>query len=455
MSKDKKPLAMPTAQEQEALFKSNKVISLDMPVNQPVNEITRLIEDLQKSADKTVRSSKAVQLALDTDPVKDNSSFSSLYKRKESLLPTEILKRIRDTEELIGGIILPIRARQVASFARPRANRFDVGFTINLKPEIISKYSEDQQEQIKLDIIPKLRETLVNCGSNTGIIDRNKRNLTQLFMEIVEDILTFGAFAIEVRKDAKGNFHSFRAIDAGTIHFINPKTSDSAADQVRKEAIRMLSELSGMQSEAKKFENEEYTYVQVIDGVPRQVFTDEELIYWSAAPSTDINRSGYPITPIERIVNAVTMHINLTTQNKLYFVNGRAAKNVIVFKSDNLEAEDIAAIKNQMSAHINSVGASHRIPVFGLGVNDEFNIVPMESGGRDMEFQYLADLNKRMIFAAYQMSPDEVAALSYLSRGTNSQAMSESNNEYKLEASRSSGLRPLLISLEDFLNERL
>ena len=72
-----------------------------------------------------------------------------------------------------------------------------------------------------------------------------------------------------------------------------------------------------------------------------------------------------------------------------------------------------------------------------------------------MEFQYLADLNKRMIFAAFQMSPDEVAALSYLSRGTNSQAMSESNNEFKLIAARDTGLRPLLMLYEDFFNELL
>jgi hypothetical protein len=53
------------------------------------------------------------------------------------------------------------------------------------------------------------------------------------------------------------------------------------------------------------------------------------------------------------------------------------------------------------------------------------------------------------------MSPDEVAALGYLSRGTNSQSLAEANNEWKLIAARDTGLRPLLMMYEDFFNERL
>ena len=179
------------------------------------------------------------------------------------------------------------------------------------------------------------------------------------------------------------------------------------------------------------------------------------MIYWNVTPSTDIYRSGYPVSPMERVLSAVTTHINLTTHNKMFFINGRAAKNILYFKSENLAEEDINNIRAQMAQHINSSSASWRMPVFGLGPQDEMSVLPLDGGSRDMEFQYLADLNKRMIFAAYQLSPDEVSALSYLSRGTNSQAMSESDNEWKMTAARDTGLRPLLLSIEDFLNERL
>jgi hypothetical protein len=69
-----------------------------------------------------------------------------------------------------------------------------------------------------------------------------------------------------------------------------------------------------------------------------------------------------------------------------------------------------------------------------------------------MEFQYLSDMNARVILSAFQMSPEELPGWSYLSRGTNSQSLSEGNNEYKLEAARDVGIRPLLSQIEDFLN---
>lgn len=50
------------------------------------------------------------------------------------------------------------------------------------------------------------------------------------------------------------------------------------------------------------------------------------------------------------------------------------------------------------------------------------------------------------------MSPEELPGYAHLSRGTNNQALSESNNEYKLQAARDVGIKPLLKQWEDFLN---
>jgi hypothetical protein len=425
-------------------------MDLTTDVNQdPISKVLSLIKRQQDN--------KAIKISFDLDPVTANSGYASVYKHRTNLVPPALLKRIRDSEELIGGVILPIRARQGSLFARPRASRFDLGFAIDLKPDVEGKLSAEQKEKIKMEHVPKLRDLLLSCGSNDGVNDRHKRSFSQFFMEIIEDLLTFGAFAVEIRKNEVGKFHSFRAVDAGTIYFTTPqKGTQKDMVLLREAAAKLLSQLEGAKIDIPRFQNDEFTYVQVVDETPRQAFTDDELLYWSGTPSTDINRSGYPVTPIERIISAITTHINLTTHNKMYFLNGRAARNILVFKSENLEESDVTSIKAQMVAHINSSNAAHRMPVFGITPKDEINIVPMEGpGNRDMEFQYLADLNKRMIFAAYQMSPDEVAALSYLSRGTNSQSLSESNNEWKLIAARDTGLRPLLLSIEDFINTRL
>lgn len=431
-----------------------RFFGVEMDITNDINQdpIAKVLSLIKRQQDNS-----AIKISFDSDPITANTGYASVYKHRTNLMPPALLKRIRDSEELIGGVILPIRARQGGLFARPRANRFDIGFAIYIKPEFQEKLTDEQKEKVKSDLVPQLRDLLLTCGSNDNVNDRHKRSFSQFFMEIIEDLLTFGAFAVEIRKNETGIFHSFRAVDAGTIYFTTQQKGDQKdMENLRETAAKLLTQLEGHKIDIPKFQNDEYTYVQVVDETPRQAFTDDELLYWSGTPSTDINRSGYPITPIERIVSAITTHINLTTHNKMYFLNGRAARNILVFKSENLEESDVTSIKAQMVAHINSANAAHRMPVFGITPKDEINIVPMEgAGNRDMEFQYLADLNKRMIFAAYQMSPDEVAALSYLSRGTNSQSLSESNNEWKLVAARDTGLRPLLLSIEDFINTRL
>jgi hypothetical protein len=113
-------------------------------------------------------------------------------------------------------------------------------------------------------------------------------------------------------------------------------------------------------------------------------------------------------------------------------------------------------IRQQFNASINNVNNAWRMPVFGVGADDEITWQPIDSGGRDMEFQYLSRHERRVILSAFQMSPEELPGWSYLSRGTNNQALSESNNEYQLEAARDVGIRPLLIKqFEDFLNQRI
>jgi hypothetical protein len=72
-----------------------------------------------------------------------------------------------------------------------------------------------------------------------------------------------------------------------------------------------------------------------------------------------------------------------------------------------------------------------------------------------MEFQYLSDNNARVIMSAFQISPEELPGYAHLSRGTNNQAMSESNNEYKMEAARDVGIRPLVAQFEDMLNSSI
>jgi len=79
----------------------------------------------------------------------------------------------------------------------------------------------------------------------------------------------------------------------------------------------------------------------------------------------------------------------------------------------------------------------------------------MNQQKKDGEFQFLYDSVARNILSAFGMSPDELPGYGHLSKGTNQQSLSEANNEYKLTAARDTGIRPLILKFEDFLNQKL
>jgi hypothetical protein len=202
-------------------------------------------------------------------------------------------------------------------------------------------------------------------------------------------------------------------------------------------------------------ENDEYSWVQAIDGTPRQAFTDQELICCNLYPSSDVEHDGYPVSPLDTVITSVTSHMSIELYNKLYFQNGRAAKGMIVIQSDEIDDPTLEGIKQQFNASINDVTNSFRTPIFGVSQKDIVTWVPTTSQKKDGEFEFLFDQTTRNILAAFNMSPDELPGFTYLSKGTNQQTLSESNNEFKLLAARDTGIRPLLLKIQSFLNESL
>lgn len=128
---------------------------------------------------------------------------------------------------------------------------------------------------------------------------------------------------------------------------------------------------------------------------------------------------------------------------------------MVVINSDNASNETLMLLRQQFNATVNSVQNAWRVPVIKIGKEDTLNWTNIDSGGRDMEFQYLFDSNIRIILSAFNMSPEELPGYNHLSKGTNNQSLSESNNEYKLEAARDVGIRPLLSGMENFMNTHI
>lgn len=364
------------------------------------------------------------RLAFEQDP-SQNNTYQSLYKTKLRLLPDEVLKRIAIQDDLVAAIC-NARANQMSAFGRPQPDRFSTGYKIEPQPGYMDTLNEEERKALQARIA-KAELKLLSCGDTKGWKDQDVLTFGQFLYMSTRNACIFGRIAVEAiyveGLDGRRRPHSFRPIDAGTIFRAAP--IKGAADSVRRQALLLLEQVKNKNLEPERYKNDEYAWVQVIAGRPVQAFTAEECLVHSFYPTTDVELDGYPLTPLDTIIAAVTTHINITNHNKLYFQSGRAARGMIVIKSDDADDGIIKHIRQQFQASINSVGNSWRMPIFGVGTDDDIGWYPIDNSSRDMEFQYLSDTNARVILSAFQMSPEELPGYAHLSRGTNNQALSE------------------------------
>jgi phage portal protein BeeE len=204
-----------------------------------------------------------------------------------------------------------------------------------------------------------------------------------------------------------------------------------------------------------KLREDEYAWIQVIEMQPKEAFTHDEMIVYNLFPSTDIEHNGYPVSPLDTCINCITTHISIEAYWKTYFSNGKSAKGMLVIKSDEVDQQMLDAIKMQFNASINSVSNAFRTPIFGISKDDTVEWTSTSDRLESGEFGFTYDQVARNILSAFGVSPDEIPGYGHLSKGTNSQTLSESNNEFKMTAARDSGLRPLVLGWQTFLNQRL
>ena len=403
----------------------------------------------------------APALAFTENPA-PSDNYLGMYKTKRRLLPDEVLKQVRITDHLVAAI-LRARGNMMSLYGHLRKDRFDVGIEIDVKPEFYKVLTPEQFEKVR-DRIKRFEKLLLNCGHTDGLENQDKLTLAEYFDISSRNGYTFGRFTTEVIYDRSqapdefGNypFHRFRPTDTSTVVRAVRK-GEYVGNNLRATAIRALESLTGekINISIKDLQEDKYAWLQVIDGTPRQAFTHDEMLVFNLFPSTDVEHNGYPISPLDTVVSSVTTHISIDAYKKLYFQNGRAAKGMLIIQSDEVDQQTLDNMKLQFNASINNVSNSFRTPIFGIGKEDKVDWLSMQGEGLGDEFQFMYDQIARNILSAFGMSPDELPGYGHLSKGTNSQTLSESNNEFKLTAARDTGLRPLVLKMQIFLNQRL
>jgi hypothetical protein len=427
---------------------------------EPTNPASPLMYALQQASGSANK--KAPRLAFTENPA-PTDNYLGLYKSKRRLLPDEVLKQIRIQDHLIAAI-LRARGGMMSLFGHLRKDRFDTGIEIALKQEFYDILTPEQFEKV-MERVKKFERLLLNCGHTAGLEHQDKMTLAQFIDIQIQNGLNFGRFATEIIYDRESDpdsegfypFHRFRPVDVGTIYRCVRK-GEYVGNNLRETAMKMLESITAEKPniDIQKLKEDQYAWLQVIDGTPRQAFTHHEMLVYSLFPTTDIEMNGYPVSPLDTVVSSVTTHISIDAYKKLYFQNGRATRGMLVISSDEVDEAVLNGVKLQFNASVNNVANSFRTPIFGIGKEDKIDWLPFTGEGlQDSAFEYMYDQIARNIMSAFSMSPDELPGYSHLSKGTNSQTLSESNNEFKLTAARDSGVRPLIRKLQTFFNQLL
>jgi hypothetical protein len=357
------------------------------------------------------------RLAFEVDPGQVGSN-QGLWQQKLRGIPDSILKRISIQDSLVASIV-NTRGNHIGSFGRPRRDRHGVGFGIVPLASVEDELSPDEQKALDAEI-KRATALLKSCGHTKGWSDQEQMTFSQYLTVSTKNAVVLGRVATEIIwvynvHTGRREFHSFRPIDAGTIYKAVPM--NHMAVELRETASRLLERIK-----RKKLEHEpddavaaeDIAWIQVLEGQPRQSFTAEECVVYNFYPVADVEFRGYPLSPLDTVIAAVTTHINITTHNKLYFQSGRASRGILIIKSDDVDDSMINDIRQQFNAAINSVQNSWRVPVLGVGVDEGIEWVSTDASQRDMEFQYLSDMTARIILSAFQMSPEELPGYAHL-----------------------------------------
>jgi hypothetical protein len=430
--------------------------SIDVPEESMESSLTKSqgpFDQLVKQAQGRAVKKKGVNIAFTEDPTQ-GQTYSGIYKLKSHLMPPDIIKQVRINNLLVASI-LRARGNMIGAYAQPASGRFDVGFEIKIRPEFKDHILPEQMDEINNRII-NVKKLLLTCGSEEGLADHEKCTLSDFLYMQTQNGLSFGSFATEnIWEDAEQTKLSrFRIVDSGTI-FKAVKKGQSA-NSVRLQSLKLLSQITGDKVFVDGFEKDRYDWIQVTTGsTPTQAFTSKELNVYNLYPTSDIEKNGYACGPLEGLSNNLTMYFSIESYVLAYFRNGRAARGMMVIQSDSIQQNELEDIKQYYNASIGNVSNSFRLPIFGVGEKDEVKWLSTEQQGKDAEFVALTEQVSRNIMAAFNIDPDELPAMGFLSQASNSSALNISSNESKITSSKDAGLRPLIIQFCDFLNNHI
>tara|TARA_R110002110_G_scaffold76462_1_gene201479 strand:- start:5848 stop:7845 length:1998 start_codon:yes stop_codon:yes gene_type:complete len=376
--------------------------------------------------------------------------YSMGYKDRRSNLSYDILRNMPSQLGVLAAII-NTRVNQVATFTSPYRRTRNIGF------EIKHKDRDHKLTKSEKRFIVELESFISNCGKSSPNKHSTKPrdNFDQFTRKVIRDRMIYDQLCFEVIPDRRGLPYEFVAVDASTIRLAaDPKANENRDKQREQDELKpFMNHYGGLDLSYPIIDPKAGTkasYVQIWQGSIIRAYKQEELGFCIANPRTDVRVNGYGHSEFEQLVNVITSHLWAEEYNRNFFKQGAAPKGILNIRGDNIAPEQLEGFKRQWVANVSGVQNAWRTPILQ---SEEIQYLNMQGSNLDMEYSRWLEYLIKITCAVFLISPEEIGF--GLSTGGMQQPMFESNNEWKIKASKDRGLRPLLRFYADALNRNV
>ena len=320
--------------------------------------------------------------------------------------------------------IIQTRINQVAEFCRPQPDRYTAGFVIQ-KTDSREEVTEREREAMSA-----LSAWLMTCGDRS--ITGAGASFENFVRAIVRDSLTLDQACFEIIHH-NGAPVAFKPVDAATI---------------RRAAITPEEKRTGRR------DPNAAAFVQVIDQRPVATFEAHELAFGIRRSRTELRAAGYGYPELEEAADTIIDMIRSKGYNSANFTSGLHLSGILAIKSK-MSPQLFRAFRREFYSMLQGPNGSKKTPIIQLDPEskEEVSSVSLSNSNRDMEFSAWLNFLIKEVCALYQIDPAELGYM--FGNEGQSNSLSTNGPTERILHSREKGLRPLLRSLEAWLNTHL
>ena len=320
------------------------------------------------------------------------------------------------------GAIIQTRIQQIAEFAVPQTSPYSSGFRVTLRDDKQkgTRASEKRAQEIQ--------DLILTAGGKYGL-----GGFEPFVRALMRDSLTYDQANFEILRDRAGRPISFVAVDSSTIRRAKPKAKD--AHRGRRT----------------QWKPTEASYVQRVNDKVVTDFTYDEMAWGVRRPRTTLWVNGYGYPELEELMRVITDLANAQTYNSVNFTNGVHTSTILALKS-NMTAQTFRSFKRQVMAMMSGVANARRTPIVQLDPErkEEIQAINLSQSNKDMEYMQFVGFLMKLTCAVFSM---DAAELGFVFGTENQQAaLSTGGPQQRIVASKERGLRPVLRSLQNWMN---